>query len=60
MPPLSGTKPILEKAWIKVADAFATQMSQARAMFAPAHAATPLTAAIIGFSIVRKRRMMGL
>ena len=40
--------PILEKAWMKLADLAATTMSQASAMFAPAPAATPFTAQTTG------------
>ena len=60
VPPLSGTRPILLKACIKEADSAATTTSQARAMFAPAPAATPLMAARIGFSMVRIRVIIGL
>ena len=35
-------------------------ISQAMAMLSPAPAATPLTAAIMGFSILRKRKTIGL
>ena len=41
VPPLSGTKPILEKACVNFTDAFAIVKSQAKAIFAPAPAATP-------------------
>ena len=48
MPPESGMRPILENAWMKVADLAAMTISQASAMFAPAPAATPLTAHTTG------------
>ena len=49
VPPLSGIKPILVNACIKLADSVATTISQAKAIFAPAPAATPFTAAMTGF-----------
>ena len=52
MPPQSGTRPIFEKAWMKLAERAASTMSQFSARFAPAPAATPLIAAITGFAIV--------
>ena len=42
------------------ADFLAKVMSQAKAMFAPAPAATPFTAAITGFSISRIFKIIGL
>ncbi len=47
--PLSGTRPTPMKAWMKLADSAQMRRSQARARLAPAPAATPLTAAMIGF-----------
>ena len=35
LPPASGTRPILEKAWMNLAERAASTMSQAKAMFAP-------------------------
>ena len=49
MPPLSGIKPMAEKLCMNFADLAATTMSHARAMFAPAPAATPLTRAMTGW-----------
>ena len=43
-----GDRPILQNAWMKLADRAAMTMSQASAMFAPAPAATPLTAHTTG------------
>ena len=60
VPPESGIKPILQKAWINFADLEAITRSQAKAMFAPAPAATPLTAQITGFSNERIKRISGL
>ena len=48
MPPESGMRPILLKAWMKLADFAAITMSQASATFAPAPAATPFTAQTTG------------
>ena len=50
--PLSGISPILPNAWIKLAFSLAIIISQAIAKLAPAPAATPLTAATTGFSIL--------
>ena len=55
MPPESGISPILQKAWMKLADCAATTMSHASAMFAPAPAATPFTAHTTGSGSLRKR-----
>ena len=60
LPPASGTRPILEKAWMKRAERAASTMSQAKAMLAPAPAATPLTAQTTGFSSARIRRSVGI
>src|SRR5260370_24410170 len=49
-----------QKAWMKLADRAGRTMSQARAMLAPAPAATPLTAHTTGFSKRRRRRTSGL
>ena len=51
LPPASGTSPIFEKAWMNLADRAASTMSQAKAMLAPAPAATPFTAHTTGFSM---------
>ncbi len=51
MPPVSGTRPILLKAWMKLATGAAITRSQFSARLAPAPAATPLTAAITGTGI---------
>ena len=59
VPPQSGTRPILLKAWMKLALRAATTMSQHSARLAPAPAATPLTAAITGTGIVRTRVASG-
>jgi hypothetical protein len=60
VPPASGTRPILAKAWMNLADLAARTMSQAKAMLAPAPAATPFTAQTIGFSRLRISRSVGL
>ncbi len=60
MPALSGINPILEKACMNDAFSEASTISHARAMLAPAPAATPLTAAMIGLDTLRILRMMGL
>jgi hypothetical protein len=60
VPPESGIKPILLKACMKATDSPAIVMSQAKAMFAPAPAATPFTAHTMGFSIDRMRFIIGL
>ena len=59
VPPQSGTRPILLKAWMKLALRAATTRSQHSARLAPAPAATPLTAAITGTGIVRTRVASG-
>ena len=59
VPPQSGTRPIFEKAWMKLAERAATTRSQASARLAPAPAATPLTAAITGTGIERSRSSIG-
>ena len=53
MPPESGTRPSLQNGWTKLAERAATTMSQASAMFAPAPAATPLTAQTTGIGSAR-------
>lgn len=60
LPPASGIRPIFEKAWMNFADFAASTMSQAKAMLAPAPAATPFTAQTTGFSSARIRRSVGL
>ena len=60
VPPQSGIRPILENAWIKLADLAAITMSQPSAKFAPAPAATPLTIAITGTGIDAMRNANGL
>ena len=60
VPPQSGIRPIFAKAWTKLADRAATTMSQHSAKFAPAPAATPLTAATTGTGIERMRNARGL
>ena len=60
VPPQSGIRPIFENAWMKLAERAATTMSQSSAKFAPAPAATPLTAAITGTGIERMRSASGL
>ena len=47
-------------AWMKLAERAATTRSQPSATLAPAPAATPLTAAITGTGIARKRNTSGL
>ena len=59
VPPVSGTRPILENAWMKLAERAAITKSQHSARLAPAPAATPLTAAIIGTGIDRIRSTSG-
>src|SRR5918996_1126374 len=51
VPPESGIRPILTKAWVKRASSAAIRMSQAAARDTPAPAATPFTAAITGFGV---------
>ena len=60
LPPASGISPTFENAWTKRADFAASTMSQPKAMFAPAPAATPFTAQTTGFGIARRRRTSGL
>ena len=60
MPPESGMRPILQNAWMKLADFAAITMSQASAMFAPAPAATPLTAQTTGIGSARSASTSGL
>ena len=60
VPPESGIRPILQKAWTKLAERAASTMSQASAMLAPAPAATPFTAHTTGKGKLRKRRISGL
>ena len=58
--PESGTSPSLLKAWMKDADFAAITRSQASARLAPAPAATPLTAAIVGTGRLCSERTSGL
>ena len=58
--PLSGTRPILLKAWMKLAPGAAMAMSQAMATEAPAPAATPFTAHTVGTRTLIRRRVVGL
>ena len=60
VPPLSGINPILLKACMNEALSVATTISHAKAILAPAPAATPFTAATIGFSIFLIFLMIGL
>ena len=60
LPPASGIRPILLKAWMKLAPGAAMAMSQVMASEAPAPAATPLTAAIVGTRSACSRRTVGL
>ena len=60
VPPESGTSPRRQNAWINEADLAAKTKSQAKAMFAPAPAATPLTAQMTGFGIVVISLIRGL
>lgn len=60
LPPASGTRPILEKGWMNLAERPASTMSHARPIFAPAPAATPSIAQMIGFLIDRMNRSVGL
>ena len=60
VPPQSGTSPILMKACTKLAERAANTMSQAKAMLAPAPAATPFTAATTGKGRARSLRTSGL
>ena len=60
LPPVSGTSPILLKAWMKEALLAAITKSQASARLAPAPAATPFTAQMTGFSSCRMARTIGL
>ena len=57
--PESGTSPMLMNAGTKLAESAAIRRSQAQANESPAPAATPLTAAITGFSSARIARMFG-
>ena len=59
MPPESGMRPILQNAWMKLADFAAMTMSQASAMLAPAPAATPLTAQTTGIGSARSASTSG-
>ncbi len=52
--------PSREKAWMNRADLAAMTMSPASAMFAPAPAATPLTATTTGFGMPRIVLIAGL
>src|SRR5579883_2021494 len=58
VPPESGTRPTRVNTWMKDARSLAIRRSAARARLAPAPAATPFTAARVGFSMVRSRRMI--
>ena len=60
MPPESGTRPSFENACTKLAERAAITRSQASAMFAPAPAATPLTAAMTGMGSARSASTSGL
>ncbi len=60
VPPESGTRPILQNAWMKLADFAAMTMSHASARLAPAPAATPFTAQTTGSGSARKPRTSGL
>ncbi len=60
VPPESGIRPILANDWMNLADLAAMTMSQASAMFAPAPAATPLTAQTTGIGNAAMRRISGL
>ena len=60
MLPESGTSPTRAKISMKLAFSLAMRRSAASARLIPAPAATPFTAAMTGFSIVRMSRMMGL
>ena len=60
MPPESGIRPILQNAWMKLADFAAMTMSQASARLAPAPAATPLTAQTTGIGSERSASTSGL
>ena len=57
--PMSGMSPMRTNACTKVADSAAMRKSAASASEKPAPAATPLTAAMMGFSSMRMRRMAG-
>ena len=59
VPAQSGMRPILLKAWMKLALRVATTMSQHNARLAPAPAATPLTAASTGTGMERTRLASG-
>ena len=58
--PLSGISPIRPNASTNRASAAAIRRSQANASEAPAPAATPLTAAMTGWPMDRRARMIGL
>jgi len=58
--PLSGTSPIFTNAVENDALEATTRKSHAQAMPKPAPAATPLTAATIGFSSESSARISGL
>ena len=60
LPPATGIRPILAKVWMNRADFAASTMSQAKAIFAPAPAATPFTRQMTGFSSRRISRSVGL
>jgi hypothetical protein len=59
VPPESGTRPMLTKAGMKVAESAAIRRSQAAANESPAPAAGPLTEAMTGFSSARTARTFG-
>ena len=60
MPPASGSRPILLKAWMKRADSTANTTSHARTRLAPAPAATPFITHTTGAGSARSRMMSGL
>ena len=59
VPPVSGIRPSLQNASMKLADLAASTMSQASARLAPAPAATPLTAQITGIGSARSDSTSG-
>ena len=60
MPPESGMRPTRAKTSMNAARSLATRRSHARARLHPAPAATPFTAAMVGFSMVARRTTIGL
>ena len=60
MPPESGTRPMRENDWMRLAERAANTTSHASATLAPAPAAVPLSAQRMGLGSSRMRRTSGL